>query len=64
MVKLVATEGCGFQASSFKARDVPSLDRKNKEHHPDGSLVSRDHKLACARPGQKHLALESCGYLH
>ena len=58
MVELVIYEG-----RRFNVTDVPSLDRRNIERHPDGSLVSTDHNLAWATPGRDHLAPESCGDL-
>ena len=59
MVELTVTGGRGFNVT-----DAPSLDRRNIERHPDGSLVSRDYNLAWARPDQNHLAPESCGDLY
>ena len=59
MVGLVITE-----RRRFNVTDVPSLDRRKIERHPDGSLESRDHSLAWVRPDQNHLAPESCGGLY
>lgn len=58
MVELVALRGAGFNVT-----DVPSLDRRNTERHPDGPLVSMDYNLAWAIPDQNHLAPEGCGDL-
>jgi len=59
MVELVVTE-----ERRFNVTDAPSLDRRNIERHPDGSLVSRDYNLAWARFDQNHLTPESCGDLY